>query len=103
MADENDIIIGETILERCSFTVTAGEKYMKLPRKEFMLLYEMASAPGKVFSKDELLDNIWGSETETDIRTIDVHIGRLRKKFQSNRDFRIITIRGAGYMLEMSS
>ena len=64
---------------------------------EFMLLYKMASFPGKIFTRQQLMDDIWGYESDTDTHTIDVHIGRLRDKYGDNKDFKIVTIRGVGY------
>jgi len=68
-----------------------------LPQKEFMLLYKMVSFPGRIFTRQQLMDDIWGYETETDTHTVDVHIGRLRERFRDNPDFRIVTMRGVGY------
>lgn len=89
--------IGDTILELDSLTVkTAGES-LTLPQKEFMILYKMAAYPGKIFTRQQLMDEIWGYETESDTHTVDVHIGRLRDRFRDNPDFKIVTIRGVGY------
>ena len=68
-----------------------------LPQKEFMLLYKMASYPGRIFTRQQLMDEIWGYDTGTDSHTVDVHIGRLRERFRDNDDFRIVTMRGVGY------
>ena len=68
-----------------------------LPQKEFMLLYKMASFPGKIFTRQQLMDEIWGYDTGTDSHTVDVHIGRLRDRFRDEKDFRIVTMRGVGY------
>ena len=62
-----------------------------------MLLYKMASYPGKIFTRQQLMDEIWGYETESDTHTVDVHIGRLRERFRDSRDFKIVTMRGVGY------
>ena len=89
--------IGDTVLELDSLTVkTAGES-LTLPQKEFMILYKMAADPGKIFTRQQLMDEIWGYETESDTHTVDVHIGRLRDRFRDNPDFKIVTIRGVGY------
>lgn len=89
--------IGDTVLELDSLTVkTAGES-LTLPQKEFMILYKMAAYPGKIFTRQQLMDEIWGYETESDTHTVDVHIGRLRDRFRDNPDFKIVTIRGVGY------
>ena len=87
-------------MECDSLTVTSGGQSMILPQKEFMLLYKMASYPGRIFTRQQLMDDIWGYESETNTHTVDVHIGRLRDRFKNNRDFRIVTMRGLGYKVE---
>jgi len=89
--------IGNTVMECDSLTVTAGGESMILPQKEFMLLYKMAAYPGKIFTRQQLMDEIWGYDSESDTHTVDVHIGRLRDRFRDNADFKILTIRGVGY------
>lgn len=97
MINDRRQTIGATVLECDSFTViTAGESY-PLPQKEFMLLYKMASYPGKIFTRQQLMDEVWGYESDSDTHTVDVHIGRLRDRFRDNTDFKIVTIRGVGY------
>lgn len=97
MINERRQTIGNTILECDSLTVTTTEESMVLPQKEFMLLYKMVSFPGKIFTRQQLMDDIWGYESESDTHTVDVHIGRLRERFRDNADFKIVTIRGVGY------
>ena len=97
MINERRQTIGETILDCDSLTVTMNGESMTLPQKEFMLLYKMASYPGKIFTRQQLMDEIWGYESESDTHTVDVHIGRLRERFRNNSDFKIITMRGVGY------
>ena len=77
--------------------VTQNGRSMILPQKEFMLLYKMAAFPGKIFTRQQLMDDIWGYDSGTDTHTVDVHIGRLRERFRDNGDFRIVTMRGVGY------
>ena len=89
--------IGQTLLECDSLPVTASGESMVLPQKEFMLLYKMAAFPGKIFTRQQLMDEIWGYDSESDTHTVDVHIGRLRDRFRDNPDFKIVTIRGVGY------
>ena len=89
--------VGNTVLEMDSLTVISDGKTEILPQKEFMLLYKMASYPGKIFTRHQLMDEIWGYDNESDTHTVDVHIGRLRDKFGDSRDFKIVTIRGVGY------
>lgn len=95
--NERRQVIGNTILECDSLTVTMDGKSMVLPQKEFMLLYKMAAYPGRIFTRQQLMDDIWGYEDVTDTHTVDVHIGRLREKFSGNGDFQIVTMRGVGY------
>ena len=89
--------IGQTVLEYDSLTVTAPEGSQVLPQKEFMLLYKMASYPGKIFTRQQLMDEIWGYDSESDTHTVEVHVGRLRDRFRENKDFKIVTMRGVGY------
>ena len=97
MINERRQVIGDTVLECDSLTVTTKTESMILPQKEFMLLYKMASFPGKIFTRQQLMDEIWGYDSESDPHTVDVHIGRLRDRFRNNSDFRIVTMRGVGY------
>ena len=97
MISERRQTIGGTVLECDSLTVTSGGESMVLPQKEFMLLYKMVSFPGRIFTRQQFMDDIWGFDSETDTHTVDVHIGRLRDRFRNNPDFRIETIRGVGY------
>ena len=97
MISERRQTLGSTVLEWDSLTVTTENETMDLPQKEFMLLYKMASYPGKIFTRQQLMDEIWGYETESDPHTVDVHIGRLRERFRDNPDFKIVTIRGVGF------
>lgn len=97
MINERRLLIGSTVLEVDSLTVRRGSESMVLPQKEFMLLYKMATYPGRIFTRQQLMDDIWGYDNESDTHTVDVHIGRLRDRFRSNPDFKIITMRGVGY------
>ena len=97
MINERRQVIGSTILECDSLTVTTGNSSMVLPQKEFMLLYKMASFPGKIFTRQQLMDEIWGYDSGSDTHTVDVHVGRLRDRFRDNTDFKIVTMRGVGY------
>lgn len=97
MINERRQVIGNTILECDSLTVMTDGESVTLPQKEFMLLYKMASYPGRIFTRQQLLDEIWGYSNESDSHTVDVHIGRLRERFRDNKDFKIVTMRGVGY------
>ena len=96
MANERRQVIGGTVLECDSLSVHTGKETMTLPQKEFMLLYKMVSFPGRIFTRQQLMDDIWGY-SEADTHTVDVHIGRLRERFRDNTDFKIVTMRGVGY------
>ena len=97
MVNDRKQTIGDTVMECDSLTVTVAGESMVLPQKEFMLLYKMAAYPGKIFTRQQLMDEIWGYDSESDTHTVDVHIGRLRDRFRDNKDFKIVTIRGIGY------
>lgn len=97
MINDRRQIIGGTVMELDSLTVTWNGESQTMPQKEFMLLYKMISYPGKIFTRHQLMEEIWGYENESDTHTVDVHIGRLRERFRDNPDFKIVTIRGVGY------
>ncbi len=97
MINDRRLVIGDTVLECDSLTVFSGGESQVLPQKEFMLLYKMASFPGRIFTRQQLMDDIWGYETGSDSHTVDVHIGRLRERFRDINDFHIVTMRGVGY------
>ena len=90
-------VVGSTVLDYDTLTVTVGNKETVLPQKEFYLLYKLLSAPGHIFTRQQLMDEIWGMESETEARTVDVHINRLRERFRDCTDFSIVTVRGLGY------
>ncbi|GKX28829.1 DNA-binding response regulator [Vallitalea longa] len=97
IASDKRLIVGNTIFDYNSLTVTIGEEVLELPQKEFRLIYKMLSQPNRIFTRQQLMDEIWGYEVDSDHRTIDVHIKRLREKFSDNKDFNLVTIRGLGY------
>lgn len=97
MANERRQVIGETILEYDTFTVYSNGGSVILPLKEFLVLYKMVSYPGRIFTRQQMMMDIWGYDSESDMHTVDVHIERLRKKFRDNPDFEIVTMRGIGY------
>lgn len=94
---EKKIVIGSTIIDYESITVKYNDDDIVLPLKEFNLLFKLLSFPGKIFTRQQLMDEIWGMDSETDDRTINTHINRLRERFSNNQDFEIVTIRGLGY------
>lgn len=95
--NQRKLIIKDVVLSYDEFTLRKGDKIFELPQKEFLLLYKLLSFPNKIFTRQDLMDEIWGLETESDLRTVDVHIKRLRKKFGDFSEFEIVTIRGVGY------
>ncbi|MTI46751.1 response regulator transcription factor [Sporosalibacterium faouarense] len=97
IVNEHKLTVGNTILDYNTFTVTYNEKTIALPQKEFYLLFKLMSYPNVIFTRIQLMDEIWGLDTETDDHTLNVHIGRLREKFKNNPDFDIVTVRGLGY------
>lgn len=97
IVNERRLIVGGTLLDFDSFSVSFGGYISELPRKEFLLLYKLLSYPGKIFTRRQLMDEIWDMDSETDERTVDVHINRLRERFKGNEDFDIVTVRGLGY------
>lgn len=100
IATTNTIQMGNVVLDRQAYKVTVGMESHALPLKEFELLYKLAGAPGQVFTREQLIDQIWGISYTGDDRTVDVHIKRLRERFAMVADFRIETVRGLGYRLE---
>ena len=97
MVSDHKYIIGQTIFDYDSFAVIEDDKEYVLPQKEFLLLFKLISNCGKAFTRLQLMDEIWGYDTEADSHTVDVHINRLRNRFLYNQDFEIVTIRGLGY------
>lgn len=89
--------IGKTIINSNNLSIQINTNYFELPKKEFQLLFVLLSYPNKIFTRQQLLDRIWGIDSYADERTIDVHIKRIREKIKNNEDFSIITIRGLGY------
>lgn len=94
---DHKLIIGDVVLESDSFTVTRENNSMTLPQKEFCLLFKLLSYPNTIFTRLQLMDEIWGMDSETDDHTLNVHINRLRDRFRDYAEFEIITVRGLGY------
>lgn len=97
IASERRIVIGDVVLDYDSLTVTGHGEVQELPQKEFLLLYKLLSYPGKIFTRIQLMDEIWGAETDSGWETVTVHIGRLRRRFESYPEFAIDSVRGLGY------
>lgn len=97
IANERRIEIGDVVLDYDSLTVTRHGEVQELPQKEFLLLYKLLSYPGKIFTRIQLMDEIWGADSDTGWETVTVHIGRLRKRFDAWSEFEIESVRGLGY------
>ena len=97
IANERKIRLGDVILDYDTLTVRRNEEIQELPQKEFQLLYKLLSYPGKIFTRIQLMDEIWGAESDTGWETVTVHVGRLRKRFQNWPEFEIESVRGLGY------
>lgn len=97
---EHRMEIGNIVLDYDTLEVRTPEQTYVLPKKEFYLLFKLLSYPKKIFTRQELMEEIWGLDNETDERTVDVHIKRLREKFDNLEEFKIVTIRGLGYKAE---
>ena len=95
--NDRKVSIGTTVLNYDTFTVTTGDEVIELPQKEFNILFKLFSYPNQIFTRTKLMNEFWGMLSESDERTIDVHINRLRDKFKDNPNFEIITVRGLGY------
>ncbi|MBT9133370.1 MAG: Heme response regulator HssR [Firmicutes bacterium] len=94
---EQQVRVGDIVLDAAKFELRQNGQEHALPRKEFQVLFKLLSSPGKIFTRQELLDEFWGLDSEVDERTVDVHIKRLRDKFAHQSEFEIVTVRGLGY------
>ncbi len=97
IANEGKIVIGGVTVDSSEFTVTRGDTVIELPTKEFRLLYLLLSYPNKIFTKENILDKVWGYTSESDETTVRTHMNRLRSKFENFPEFELVTIRGVGY------
>ena len=97
IVSEHKITVGNTVLDYDAMTVEENGNVTELPPKEFMLVYKLLSYPGKIFTRRQLMDEIWDMASDTDERTVDVHVNRIRERLKNNRDFEIATVRGLGY------
>ena len=97
IANDHKITVGGTIFDYDTLTVSSGDYKTELPPKEFMLVYKLLSYPNKIFTRRQLMDEIWDLASDSDERTVDVHVNRLRERFKDNHDFEIVTVRGLGY------
>jgi len=97
IVSDRRLTIGSVTLDYDSMSVICGNETQVLPQKEFLLLFKLLSYPGKIFTRIELMDEIWGADSETGWETVTVHIGRLRRRFEGCGDFEIVSVRGLGY------
>lgn len=100
IVSEHRLVIGDVVLDYNALTVAVKGKVVELPKKEFYLLFKLLSYPKQIFTRQQLMDEIWGYDSEADERTVDVHIKRLREKFGQSDAFKIVTVRGLGYKAE---
>ncbi|HBL36414.1 MAG TPA: DNA-binding response regulator [Firmicutes bacterium] len=97
IANEHRLTIGEVVLDYDTLTVTRGDESHVLPKKEFYLLFKLLSYPNQIFTRLQLMDEIWGMESESSDTTVNVHINRLRRRFEHFPEFELVTVRGLGY------
>lgn len=97
LANEKIIDIGNTRVDYNNLTVSSGDITVELTKKGFQLLFKLLSSPNRIFTRSQLMDDIWGYDSESDERTVDVHIRRIREKLENIKDFEVVTVRGLGY------
>ena len=97
IASEKKIVIGDVVIDYEGLTVTGHGQVQELPQKEFLLLYKLLSFPGKIFTRIQLIDEIWGADSQTGWESVTVHVGRLRRRFEGWKEFEIVSVRGLGY------
>ncbi|UNK16016.1 response regulator transcription factor [Paenibacillus sp. N3/727] len=97
IASEHKLTVDKVVLDYDALTVSREDKVITLPQKEFYLLFKLLSYPNMIFTRLQLMDEIWGMESETDDHTLNVHINRLRDRFRDWSEFDIVTVRGLGY------
>ncbi len=97
IAGERKLTVGSVTLFYDSMSVKTPEGLQELPQKEFMLLFKLLSYPNKIYTRRQLMDEIWDMDSESDERTVDVHVSRVRERFRACPEFEIVTVRGLGY------
>ena len=100
---ERRLTVGKTTLIYDTMSAKTPTETVELPQKEFQLLFKLLSDPNKTFTRRQLMDALWDSDSESEERTVDVHISRLRERFRENKDFSIVTVRGLGYKAVLNS
>ncbi len=101
IASERKIVVGEVVLDSSTYTIKRGDEVLELPKKEFELLYQLLSYPGQIFTRNQLLDGVWGYDSESGEDTVKTHISRLRNRLRHIQEFRIVTVKGLGYKAEV--
>jgi len=97
IAGERKLTVGQITLYYDSLSVQTPDGVVELPQKEFLLLFKLLSYPNKIYTRRQLMDEIWDMDSESDERTVDVHVSRVRERFRAYSDFEIVTVRGLGY------
>ncbi len=97
IVNERKLTFGSTVLEYDTMSITSSQGNQTLPQKEFGLLYKLASNPNHIFTRQQIMDDIWGMTSDTETHTVDVHINRIRDRLRDNNDIEIVTVRGLGY------
>ena len=97
IASDHLVSVGSTMLNYDEFSAKWGDNEITLPKKEFLLLFKLVSYPNKIFTRRQLIDELWSLESDTDERSVDVHVNRIRERFRGNDDFELLTVRGLGY------
>lgn len=95
--NKKKLIIGKVTLDYESYTVEREEKVKSIPKKEFLLLFKLLSSPGKIFTRIEIMDEIWGLDSESSYKTVNAHINNLRRRFEEYTEFSLVAVRGLGY------
>ncbi|MFF2484729.1 response regulator [Paenibacillus sp. NPDC058071] len=103
LVSQETIQLGEIMIDRMSHEIRRGSATFEIPLREFELLAQLASNPGRIYTREQLINLVWGSDFNGDSRTVDVHVKRLRERFSEYaNDFSIATVRGLGYKLEVT-
>lgn len=97
MASQRRARLGDSEFDCDTLSVCSAGRTVELPQKEFFLLYKLAASPGRIFTRRQIMDEVWGVDSSADTHTLEVHISRLRERFKDNPDFEIATVRGLGY------
>lgn len=103
IAQSKKIEIGSVIVDSQKYAVYNDDEYIELPKKEFDLLFKLLSYPDRIFSKEQLLDSIWGMNAESGEETVKTHVSRIRNRLKNIDDFKIVTLKGLGYKADITN